>query len=57
IQISNNTNYFGQDKIASENYMNSFLLTKPIDCFYDPENVLNVLFNINYTVKTWVIFG
>ncbi|CAG8463630.1 787_t:CDS:2 [Cetraspora pellucida] len=57
VQISNNTNYFGQDKIASENYMNSFLLTTPIKCFYDPKNVLNILFDVNYTVRTWSIVG
>ncbi|CAG8441439.1 4361_t:CDS:2 [Scutellospora calospora] len=57
IKMSNITNYFGQDKEASENYMNKYSPITPTQCFYDPKNISNAFFNIDYTVKTWVIVG
>ncbi|CAG8440350.1 793_t:CDS:1 [Scutellospora calospora] len=41
LKISNNTKFFDsdQDDDIINNYMNKFLLTTSVECFYDPNNI------------------
>ncbi|CAG8589457.1 10572_t:CDS:1, partial [Scutellospora calospora] len=57
IEISNVMNFFEQDKDTSEIYMKGYSLTIPVKCFYNPKNLLNVFFDVNYIVKIWAIVG
>ncbi|CAG8434315.1 6448_t:CDS:2 [Scutellospora calospora] len=57
IKISNITNSFRQNKKDSENYMNMYSPTTPTLYYYDPKNISNAFFNIDYTIKTWAIVG
>ncbi|CAG8476081.1 880_t:CDS:2 [Scutellospora calospora] len=59
LKISNNTKFFDSDQNDNSinNYMDNYSLTKSFECFYDPKNLYDVFFDVDYTTRTWSIIG
>jgi hypothetical protein len=56
INVSITTNFNG-DLHKAESYINKFAIGQETDCWYDPDNNINVSFNINFTQWKMGIMG
>ncbi|CAG8719728.1 12941_t:CDS:2 [Cetraspora pellucida] len=57
IITSNITVDYDQALTDAQNFMTTYPVESQVRCYYNPENPLQVLLSIDYSVRTWVLVG
>ncbi|CAG8812297.1 19100_t:CDS:1 [Gigaspora margarita] len=57
IMISNISVNFDQDLTDAQKFLSSNPIESKVQCYYNPENPLQVLLFVDYSVQTWILVG